>query len=158
MAQELDYIKVKVGVDKTNAYSNTLKDLQFKLETGASLTKENITKSIADSVDKMTQNLKLSTEDKQELNEKVSSHTANTINPFLGKDQKIDKKQFTNELNQKMEQSVPNQALKNSISKTDKAAARQIGDAMKAALKLPGRIVAAVANKFQGKKGKGHSK
>ena len=44
MTQELDYLKIKVGAKKTNDYSNTLKDLQFKLETGVSLKIEDIKK------------------------------------------------------------------------------------------------------------------
>ncbi len=150
MADELDYIKIKVGQEKTNAYSQGLEKLRLNLEKDTNLTKENITKSIADLGAKMTTDLKLSTKDKQELISNIASNTATTLNPFLSEDKKIkDANKFANDVNQEMKKSE-----KRSIPKSLVAAAGRLGERIN---KAKNTFVkkAQEANPFKKKEGPG---
>lgn len=128
MAQELDYIKVKVGQEKATAYNQDLQKLVRAVEQKR-LTNEQIIIKVSESVNKMTQDLKLSTNDKKELINKVALDTAKTINPLLDQDQKIlDTKKFTQNITQEMKKLQPK-----SISKSAREQASRLGEIIKEA-------------------------
>lgn len=90
--------------------------------------------------------------------------TANTLikdNPEHKKDLEAIKSQalryeterFKVQFNEKLDKAVAKQTqTPKTISQSAKAAAGKIGEIMQAALKAPGRVGAAIANKIQGKK------
>ena len=149
MADELDYIKGKVSQEKMSAYVKDSKDLQKKVQLDG-MNRQDIASYVAKSVQNMTKDLTLSTKDKQDLIEKVAINTAQNINftSILDQNKIIDIKQFAKDVTKEMNKSEPK---KFNISKSLAAAAGQIGKAMNAALKAPGRIGAAVVQRVTGK-------
>ena len=149
MADELDYIKGKVSQEKMSAYVKDSKDLQKKVQLDG-MNRQDIASYVAKSVQNMTKDLTLSTKDKQDLIEKVAINTAQNINftSILDQNKIIDIKKFAKDVTKEMNKSEPK---KFNISKSLAAAAGQIGKAMNAALKAPGRIGAAVVQRVTGK-------
>lgn len=127
MANEMDYIKVKVGSEKATAYNQDLKTLTKAVEQKRLTNPEIITK-VSESVNKMTQDLRLSTNDKKELINKVAIYTAKTINPFLDSPF-ADTKQFAKDITQGTKKLEP----KRSISKGVIAKASEWGEKIKQA-------------------------
>lgn len=124
MANELDYIKIKVGQEKTNAYIQDTNALHKKVQIEP-ITQKDIVDSVAKSAQNMTKDLKLSTKDKQELISNIASNTAKTINPFLSDENKIlDAKKFSEDITKGMKKLEP----KLSISKSLVAAAGRLGE------------------------------
>ena len=82
MAQELEYIKIKVGSEKVATYNKDLSKLTKAVEQKR-LTNQQIITQVSDSVNKMTQGLGLSKNEKKELINKVAIDTAKTINPTM---------------------------------------------------------------------------
>lgn len=126
MSKELDYIKVKVGSEKATVYNQDLTTLTRAVEQKRLTNQEIITK-VSESVNKMTQGLGLSNNDKKELINKVAIDTAKTINPFLDS-QFADTKQFAKDINQEMKKLEPK-----SISKSAIAQASRLGEVIKEA-------------------------
>ena len=158
MVEELDYLKIKVGAERTNAYIKDTKSLHKKVQIEA-ITQKDIVANVAQSVQNMTQGLDLGTKDKQELIKNIASNTHKTINPFLSEDNKIlDTKQFAKDITQEMKKSQPKQT----ISKSVRAEASRLGEIIQEA---KNKFVkkAQQMNPFKGKdqdqgKGKGKGK
>lgn len=127
MAQELEYIKIKVGSEKVAAYNKDLSKLTKAVEQKR-LTNQQIITQVSDSVNKMTQGLGLSKNEKKELINKVAIDTAKTINPFL--DQPFtDTTKLASSISSSMKKSEP----KLSISKSVRAEASRLRERIQAA-------------------------
>jgi hypothetical protein len=150
MAQELDYLKIKVGADKTNAYIQDTKSLHKKVQIEA-ITQKDIVAHVAKSAQNLTKDLTLTTKDKQELINNIASNTHKTINPFLSEDNKIlDTKQFAKDITQEMKKSQPKQT----ISKSVRAEASRLGERIKEAKNKFVKKVQDI-NPFKKKEGQG---
>lgn len=129
MADELDYIKIKVGVDRTNAYIKDTKALHKRVQIEA-ITQKDIVAHVAKSAQNLTKDLTLTTKDKQELINNIASNTQKTINPFLPDNVKIQNTtKFTQDITQEMKKSEP----KLSISKSVRAEASRLRERIQAA-------------------------